>query len=439
MTQKGSGILKALGLESFLEASSNNSSSKEKSIKKKEKPKLDKKKYKSSLLTRSKRSESKLIHKYEDYRKASKQYSDSYTGHLENLISLDDKMNMNGLQSTFKSYLSKKEFSGNETVDKTNPLFLRNYLVSSVTPSNEFRKENLKRQIYYLLTKFSANDSNLIKGFDIMANKTQSKEIIIVFRCVDNELYERTIDLNKKYLLNLKKLKSIIIDICKLVKKNIGYNFKEKNEDFLFRNNNVIRMPGMNNMNSTNISKLLKSNISNVKPASKSLNDNNNKNNIKSDLTSVKLNSDPIIPLSQLDSTSNSVEISKNSSSESSNKKAKVKLFGDRSKTKKLSKKNNNNNEKLSQGFRRLDPEKPLDINKGLNDLIKGVELKEEDENSSNYSRDKRTRRKSKSRERSRGRSRGKSRGRSRTRRNSRDKRTRQKSRTRSRNRYRVI
>ena len=292
------------------------------------------------MLTRSRRSESKLIHKYEDYRKASKQFSDSYTGHLENLISLDDKMNMNGLQSTFKSYLSKKEFSGNEIVDKTNPLFLRNYLVSSVTPPNEFRKENLKRQIYYLLTKFSANDSNLIKGFDIMANKTQSKEIIIVFRCVDNEIYERTVDLNKKYLLNLKKLKSIIIDICKLVKKNIGYNFKEKNDNFLFRNNNVIRMPGMNNMNSNNISKLLKSNISNVKPASKSLNNNNNnKNDIKSDLTSVKLNSDPIIPLSQLDSTSNSVEISKNSSSESSNKKAKVKLFGDKSKTKKLSKK----------------------------------------------------------------------------------------------------
>ena len=75
------------------------------------------------MLTRSRRSESKLIHKYEDYRKASKQFSDSYTGHLENLISLDDKMNMNGLQSTFKSYLSKKEFSGNEIVDKTNPLF----------------------------------------------------------------------------------------------------------------------------------------------------------------------------------------------------------------------------------------------------------------------------------------------------------------------------
>ena len=32
----------------------------------------------------------------------------------------------------------------------------------------------------------------------------------------------------------------------------------------------------MNNMNSNNISKLLKSNISNVKPASKSLNNNNN-------------------------------------------------------------------------------------------------------------------------------------------------------------------
>ena len=430
MTQKGSGLLKAFGLESFLEASSNNSSSNEISIKKKvKKAKQDKKKYKSSLLTRSRRSESKLIHKYEDYRKASKQFSDSYTGHLENLISLDDKMNMNGLQSTFKSYLSKKEFSGNEIVDKTNPLFLRNYLVSSVTPSNEFRKENLKRQIYYLLTKFSANDSNLIKGFDIMANKTHSKEIIIVFRCVDNEIYERTVDLNKKYLLNLKKLKSIIIDICKLVKKNIGYNFKEKNEDFLFRNNNVIRMPGMNNMNSTNISKLLKSNISNVKPNSKSLNDNNNnnKNDIKSDLTSVKLNSDPIIPLSQLDSTSNSVEISKNSSSESNNKKAKVKLFGDRSKTKKPSKKSNKNNEKLSQGFRRLDLEKPLNINKGLNELIKGVELSKENRNSKNNSRDSRNRGKSRSR------------GRSRTRRNSRDRRTRKKSRTRSRNRYRVI
>ena len=44
MTQKGSGILKALGLESFLEASSNNSSRKEISIKKKvKKPKQDKK------------------------------------------------------------------------------------------------------------------------------------------------------------------------------------------------------------------------------------------------------------------------------------------------------------------------------------------------------------------------------------------------------------
>ena len=37
MTQKGSGILKAFGLESFFEASSNNSSSNEISIKKKSK------------------------------------------------------------------------------------------------------------------------------------------------------------------------------------------------------------------------------------------------------------------------------------------------------------------------------------------------------------------------------------------------------------------
>ena len=430
MTQKGSGLLKALGLESFLEASSNNSSNKDLSIKKKQnkKEKDDNKVYKSSLLTRSKRSESKLIHKYEDYKKASKQFSNSYTGHLENLISLDDKMNMNGLQSTFKSYLSKKEFSGNETVDKTNPLFLRNYLVSSETPPNEFRKENLKRQIFYLLTKFNANDSRLIKGFDIMASKTQSKEIIINFRCIDNEHYERTVDLNKKYLLNLEKLKPIIIDICKLVKKNIGYNFKEKNEDFLFKNNNVIRIPGMNNMNSTNISKLLKSDISNVKPASKSLSKNsNNKNNIKSNLTSIKLNSDPIIPLSQLDSTSNSVEISKNSSSESSNKKAKVKLFKDESKSKKPSKKSNKNNEKLSQGFRRLDPDKPLDINKGLNNLIQGVDLSGENRNSKKNSKDSRNRRRSRSR------------GRSRTRRDSRDRRTRKRNRSRSRNRYRVI
>ena len=315
-------------------------------------------------------------------------------------------------------------------------------MVSSVTPPNEFRKENLKRQIYYLLTKFTPNDASLIKGFDIMASKTRSKEIIINFRCIDNENYERTIDLNKKYLLNLKKLKYIIIDICKLVKKNIGYNIKKKQEDFLFKNNKNIRIPGMNNMNSENLSKLLKSNVSNVKPESKSLDTNsNNKNNIKSNSSSIKLNSDPVIPLSQLDSSSDSVEISKSNSSVSSDKKAKVKLFGDKSKSKnkKSSKKSNRNNEELSQGFRRLNPTKPLDINQGLNNLIQGVELDEENNNSKRNSIDKRTR--ERSRDRVRGRDIFKGRVRSRTRKNSKERITRKRNRTRtgSRNRYRVI
>ena len=55
-------------------------------------------------------------------------------------------------------------------------------------------------------------------------------------------------------------------------------------------------------------------------------------------------------------------------------------------KQKNLVKKSNKNNEKLSQGFRRLDLEKPLNINKGLNELIKGVELSKENRNSKNNS-----------------------------------------------------
>lgn len=360
--------------------------------KNKQKNKKTKKNSNLSTLKKTLKSESNLIKVYENYQDISKKFNQDYKEHLKNLITLDNELGMKGLETTFNTYVATKEFK-KEKVDESNPFFLKNYLVSKSTNTKAFKKEHLMVQISYLLNKFSHNDQNLIKGFDVVSLK--GKNVVIIFRCVDNENYEKIVEISKYYLINLEKLKEIIINLCKQVKKNIGYKFKELSEDYVIKSNKI-NIPGINNLESNKLNNKFGLNSNKNKKLKQKTNSSNNfseiklnsknkvKNNNSTQISSVKINS--VIPLSQLNTNSKSEKISLENSSINSDKYAKVKLFSETSKKKKSKKENSSNSNEISQGFRRLDPKKPLKVEKGLSELIKGIDLKNNNNSSSSSS-----------------------------------------------------
>ena len=404
MAQKGSGIFNLLGVDSVLRSNkrpntefdyslNKRKNNRRKDLRERMKQNKSKQRINNSLvnINTARTSESKLIHKYEDYKDATADLTDAYTDHLRNLITLDDKFGMDGLKHTFKKYLMTTEFK-NDEIDKSNPLFLRNYLITNKSLPSDVRKEHLMSQITYLLTKFNYNDQMLIKGFNVESLNKNEKSILIKFRCIDNESYEKSVKVNKQYLIDLLKLKEILINIIKTVKKNTGYEKLKKNDDFIYKSSTSIKIPGFTNSKSKSkaINNLFKSNKS--KKKSKKSKSKSKSNELKMNASSIGLSSKNVIPLSQLNSDSSSKSSKK--SSNNTEKKAQVKLFSVSSRKSKSKGKSRSgsNGTVLSQGFRRLDPKKPLDIDKGLDELIKGIDLSKNSKFNNSDSRDRRSR-----------------------------------------------
>ena len=117
--------------------------------------------------SRTVESEKDLIDSYENLAKSSRQYYKNYNRHLGNLIVLDESLGIRGLEQTFKNQVIKNVFKGNDVVDRSNPLLLRNFLVSNATLPRNFRKEHLLSQVRYILRKFNPKDEILIQSIDI--------------------------------------------------------------------------------------------------------------------------------------------------------------------------------------------------------------------------------------------------------------------------------
>jgi len=167
-------------------------------------------------------SEATVMKTYEALAKASKTYYDSYATHMQNLITLDDINGMTGLQTTFKNVIVEDVFRGSDTtVNKHNPMLLRNYIVTDITPPRMFRKEHMMRQIKYKLsTGFALKDTLLIQQYDVGVDNNKA---VIKFVMVNGDKLEKQVPIDKDITLDVEKLTEAIRDVISAVKKKVDY------------------------------------------------------------------------------------------------------------------------------------------------------------------------------------------------------------------------
>ena len=168
-------------------------------------------------------SEKQLIDSYENLAKSSRKYYQSYNRHLGNLIILDEGLGIRGLEETFKSQVIKNVFKGYDTVDRSNPLLLRNYLVSNATMPRNFRKEHLLSQIRFILRKFNPKDELLIQSIDITLEGSKAS---IKLRSINGELYERTAQVDKDFNLDMTDLKRNLKDVLLAIKRKMDFEIE---------------------------------------------------------------------------------------------------------------------------------------------------------------------------------------------------------------------
>ena len=173
--------------------------------------------------TKAVESEQNLITSYENLAKSSRNYYQSYNRHLGNLITLDENLGIHGLEETFKSQVIKNVFKGYDTVDRSNPLLLRNYLVSNATMPRNFRKEHLLSQIRYIMRKFNPKDELLIQSTDISLDGTKA---VIKLRGLNSELYERSVQVDKDFNLDMTELKKNIKDVILAIKRKMDFEIE---------------------------------------------------------------------------------------------------------------------------------------------------------------------------------------------------------------------
>lgn len=168
-------------------------------------------------------SEKQLIDSYESLAKSSRKYYQSYNRHLGNLITLDENLGIRGLEETFKSQVIKNVFKGYDTVDRSNPLLLRNYLVSNATMPRNFRKEHLLSQIRYILRKFNPKDELLLQSIDI---SLEGNKASIKLRSINGELYERTASVDKDFNLDMTDLKRNLKEVLLAIKRKMDFEIE---------------------------------------------------------------------------------------------------------------------------------------------------------------------------------------------------------------------
>jgi hypothetical protein len=192
-------------------------------------------------------SEKQLIDSYENLAISSRKYYQSYNRHLGNLITLDEGLGIRGLEETFKSQVIKNVFKGYDTVDRSNPLLLRNYLVSNATMPRNFRKEHLLSQIRFILRKFNPKDELLIQSIDITLNGSKAS---IKLRGINGELYERSAQVDKDFNLDMTDLKRNLKDVLLAIKRKMDFEI-EIVSDFELGGDDI-EIPGLMFINDDN-------------------------------------------------------------------------------------------------------------------------------------------------------------------------------------------
>lgn len=249
--QQGAGFFGALfGDKSSSASESSDNSSRNKSsydsetgyhLNYEQKKMREKERYRELQYTRAVDSEQNLIDSYETLAKTSRKYYNSYNKHLGNLITLDENVGMHGLEKTFKSQVIKNVFKGNDKIDRSNPLLLRNFLVSNATMPRNFRKEHLLSQVRYILRKFNPKDELLVQSIDITMEGNKAN---IKLRGLNGDLYERTASVDDDFNLDMSDLKRNLKEVLMSIKRKMDFEI-EIVSDFDLGSDDL-EIPGLN-------------------------------------------------------------------------------------------------------------------------------------------------------------------------------------------------
>ena len=181
-------------------------------------------------LTEAKKSERALVRSHQKMSNTIAEWTKTYDKHLANLGKLDEFMSTgDSLQSVFKDILMKNYFKKfGEKIDTSIPLFLDNYIADKDSTPNDFKREHVQKQIWYVLhTEFGPVDSGLIKFIQI--NILSDSKVQAVFRTVENKVHERTFD-HKNLNLNISKVREEVAEILKTAKGDMSFNINEVKE-----------------------------------------------------------------------------------------------------------------------------------------------------------------------------------------------------------------
>jgi hypothetical protein len=178
-------------------------------------------------LTDAKRSERSLIKKHQTLSNSIEDWTKEYEKHIANLAKLDEFMHTgDSLQTIFKDILVKNYFRKYGTaIDSTIPLFLDNYTANKDSTPNDFKREHIEKQIWYVLrTEFGAVDAGLIKY--ISGRILSDDNVQIVIRTVENKLHERTVK-HSKLNLSLSEVRAALDAIIKGAKTDMGFDLSD--------------------------------------------------------------------------------------------------------------------------------------------------------------------------------------------------------------------
>lgn len=192
-------------------------------------------------ITKAKRSETRMINNYEALAMISKKYYNSFAKHVENLITLDDLNGMTpALANTFRNVIVKYDMKGKDKIDRSNPLLLRNYLVTPETLPRNMRKEHLLQQVRYKLSQFNPKDALLFDSVDVTLD---GKTATIIFRIINGDKYEKTNKVSDEYSLDMEQLQTDIKETITTIKKKMDYEI-EVVDDFEL-GDEELKIPGI--------------------------------------------------------------------------------------------------------------------------------------------------------------------------------------------------
>lgn len=187
------------------------------------------------------KTENKLIKNYEAYAKASQAYYEAYKAHIKSIEDLEDVKNITSLLSTFKDTVLPNDFKYKIKIDRTNPLLLRNYLVTDDTLPKNFKKEHVLNQIRYIISRFKPSDKILI---DSVGNlRIDGTSCYYTIKASNGEKLEKSVRINNDYIIDAEEVESQITEIISNLKSKIDFEIELIN-DFEV-GENLIDVPGL--------------------------------------------------------------------------------------------------------------------------------------------------------------------------------------------------